>query len=42
MKTKSCIENWDEDEWDENETLHIIMMMGKKLYRKLFTKNYLQ
>ena len=23
--------------WDENETLHLIMMMVKKLYRKLFT-----
>ena len=26
---------------DENETLHLIMMMVKKLYRKLFT-NFLQ
>ena len=26
---------------DENETLHLIMMMVNKLYRKLFTKHYL-
>ena len=32
MKTKPCIE-----EWDENETLHLIMMMVKKLYKE----NYL-
>ena len=37
MKMKPCIEWWDEDEWDENKTLHLIMMMVKKLYRKLFT-----
>ena len=37
MKMKPCIEQWDEDEWDENETLHLIMMMVKKLYKE----NYL-
>ena len=31
MQAKPCIELWDEDEWDENETLHSIMMMVKKL-----------
>ena len=42
MKTKPCIEKWNEDEWDENETLHLILMMVKKLYIwKLYTKNYL-
>ena len=39
MKTKPCIEWWDEDEWDENETLHLIMMMVKKNYT---LENYLQ
>ena len=37
MKMKPCIEKWDEDEWDENETLHLIMMMVKTVHRKLFT-----
>ena len=37
MKTKPCIEQWDEEEWDENETLHLLMMMVKKLSRNLFT-----
>ena len=28
----------NEDEWYENEALHLIMMMVKKLYKNLFTK----
>ena len=38
MKTKPCIEQWDEDEWDENKTLHSIMMMAKNYT----LENYLQ
>ena len=34
MKMKPCIEKWDEDEWDENETLHLIMMMVKNCTQK--------
>ena len=29
MRTKPCVEQWDEDEWHENEALHLIMMMVK-------------
>ena len=42
MRTKPCVEYWDEDEWHENEALHLIMKMVKTVQKKhsinLFTK----
>ena len=42
MRMKPCVEWWDEDEWHENEALHLIMMMLKHCTKKqqsnLFTK----
>ena len=48
MRMKPCVEKWDEDEWHENEALHLIMMIvkhckknNKYIYKKkLKNKNF--
>ena len=42
MRTKPCVEWWYEDEWHENEALHLIMKMVKTVQKKNNQQIYLQ